>query len=160
MLRVTPTKRNLMSCAFAVAIAIFSAHAASASTLVYTFTGVGSGTIAGTAFTNQSFTISFTENTTSITSPAGGYYQYGGPGNGISVSFTEGANALTLTGVTLEVNANPFIVSGAYEDVYLFNSDFGSSIGIEPDLTLLSYTLATPITTGVVTGALARLSHF
>jgi len=149
MLRVTPTKRNLMSCAFAVATVMFSSHTASASTLVYTFTGVGSGTISGTPFTSAPFTVSYTLNTTSITSPASGYYEY----SAISGSFTEGANNLTLTATTIEVNGNASTGVGNFEDVFLFNSDFGSSIGISQDATLLGYALATPITTGVVTGA-------
>jgi hypothetical protein len=149
MLRVTSTKRNLMNCAFAVATVMLSAHTASASTLVYTFTGVGSGTISGTPFTSASFTVSFTENTTSIFNLAPGYNEY----SGISGSFTEGANNLTLTGATIEVNGNASTGVGNFEDVFLFNGDFGSSIGISQDAILLGYGLAIPITTGAVTGS-------
>jgi hypothetical protein len=142
------TKRNLMSCAFAFATVIFSAHTATASTLVYTLTGVGSGTISGTPFTSAAFVISFTENTASITNPAMGYYEY----SGISGSFTEGSYSTNLTADTLEVNGNASTGMGNYEDVFLFNSDFGSSIGISQDPTLLGYALATAVTTGAVTG--------
>jgi len=95
------------------------------------------------------FAISYTENTTSITNPAGGYYEY----SGISGNFSEGAFTATLTANTLEVNGNASTGIGNFEDVFLFNSDFGSSIGISQDATLLGYTLATPITTGSITGA-------
>jgi len=149
MLCVTPTKRNLMSCAFAVATVIVSVHAVSASPLIYTFSGVGSGTISGTPFTSASFTVSYALNTTSITNPAGGYYEY----SGVSGSFTEGAFTATLLSTTIEVNGNASTGVGNFEDVFLFNSDFGSSIGISQDATLLGYALATPITTGLVTGA-------
>jgi hypothetical protein len=88
--------------------------------LLYTFTGVASGTISGTSFTSAPFTVSFTENTTSITSPASGYYEY----SGISGSFNEGAFTATLTATTLEVNGNASTGVGNFEDVFLFNSDF------------------------------------
>ena len=149
MLRVTPRSQNLVTCAFAAATVICSAHVAKASTLIYTFTGVGSGTISGTPFTGATFTASFTEDTGMITSPDTGYYKYGG----ISGNFVEGSNNLTLTGTTIEVNGNSNTGMGNFEDVFLFNSDFGSSIGISQDPTLLGYALATPITTGVITGS-------
>jgi hypothetical protein len=50
------------------------------------------------------------------------------------------------------VNGNASTGMGNYEDVFLFNSDFGSSIGISQDPTLLGYALATAVTTGAVTG--------
>jgi hypothetical protein len=154
-MRLKSTKRNLMSFACAVATVIFSANTATASTLVYTFTGVGSGTISGTPFTNAAFTVSFNENTTSITNPDIGYYEY----SGISGSFTEGSYSANLTADTLEVNGNANTGMGNYEDVFLFNSDFGSSIGISQDPTLLGYALATPVTTGVVTGGQIGAFH-
>ncbi|HEY1756022.1 MAG TPA: PEP-CTERM sorting domain-containing protein [Bryobacteraceae bacterium] len=143
---MTTTKRNLLSCAFALTV-VFSAPAAHAATLYYTLTGVGTGTITGSPVSGM-FTITYTEDTASITSPDVGYYEY----SGISGTFSEGAYTATLTDTTLEVNGNPSTGMGNYEDVFLFNSDYGSSIGISTDPVLLGYTLATPITTGVVTG--------
>ena len=153
MLRMTPARRNLVTYAFAVAAVLFSAHTAAASTLIYTFTGVGSGTVTNalgtsTPFTSASFTVTFNQDTASITSPASGYYEY----SGISGNFTEGANNLIFTATTIEVNGNASTGVGNFEDVFLFNSDFGSSIGISQDATLLGYALATPITTGAITG--------
>ena len=145
---MTTTKRNLMSSAFAVVIVIFSAPASHAATLLYTLTGVGSGTISGTPFTDTPFTISYTEDTTSITHPDTGYSEY----SGISGNFSEGSFAATITATTIEVNGNASTGVGNFEDVFLFNSDFGSSLGISQDATFLGYTLATPITTGFVLG--------
>ena len=143
------SKRKLMYCAFTAGMAMLSAGAAHASILVYTFSGVGSGTIGGTPFTNASFTTTFTLNTTALTSPAGGYSEY----SGVSGNFSEGAVNTTLTGATIEVNGNANTGVGNFEDIFLFNSDFGNSIGISQDAVFLGYDLSTPLTTGVVTGA-------
>jgi hypothetical protein len=142
---------KLIQMALAAALVFLPVAAAHAGTLNYTLSGVGSGTIAGTTnttFSDVSFSATFTENTSAIIG-AGGYYIYGD----ISGTFTEGGYTTTLTGVNLEVNSNGNTGSGAYETLYLFNSDFGSSVGINSDPTLLGYTLATPINTGSVTGS-------
>lgn len=142
---------TLLAALFALAIILLPAQNVFASTLDYTFTGVGSGTISGntnTTFTDADFSVSFTENTTAITSPDTGYYGY----SGINGTFTEGSYTTTFTDDTIEVNGNPSTGVGNYESVFLFNSDFGSSMGIAPSAALLGYTLATPVTTGVQSG--------
>jgi hypothetical protein len=143
---------------FPVALATFVAFAlngvARASTIDYTFTGVGSNTVSGPsgneAFAGVTFTASFVLDPSTITG-AGGYYLY----EDVSGSFTEGGGAYstTLTDVTIEVNGNGNTGSGAYETLYLFNSDFGSAIGFNSDASLLGYALTAPFTTGSVTGS-------
>jgi hypothetical protein len=122
-----------------------------AGTLNYTLSGVASGTIAGATnatFTDAAFSVTLSEDTSTLNG-AGGYSIY----QGVNAAFTEGAYSATLADVSLEVNGNGNTGSGAYETLYLFNSDFGSSLGINSDPALLGYALQTPIDTGVLTGA-------
>ncbi len=146
MLRVGNAKINLLNAAFAVATILLPARAVFADTLDYTFSGVGSGTINSTTFTDEAFSVTFTEDTSAITG-SGGYFFYNPAGDG---TFTEGTYSATINNALIEVNGNNNTGSGAYETVFLFNSDFGSSIGISEDPALLGYALATPITTGTV----------
>ncbi len=142
--------RKLIRMALAVAMILLPASAARADTLDYTFSGTGSGTIAGNTnatFTDAAFTVSFAEDTSTITG-SGGYSLY----EGVSGTFTEGSYTTTLTDVTIEVNGNGDTGSGAYETLYLFSSDFGSAIGFNSDPSLLGYALTAPFTTGSVTG--------
>jgi PEP-CTERM motif len=60
--------------AIVAALSVLSAHCAKATVLDYSETGVGSGTFNGTAFTNATFTIDTTADTTSITSISTGVY--------------------------------------------------------------------------------------
>ncbi len=152
MLRMGSVKKNLLNAAFAIVIFLLPAHMF-ATTLDYTFTGVGSGTIAGNTnatFANQAFSVSFVEDTATL----GNF----GPGSlftfysNISGTFTEGAYTTTLTGVEIEVNGNGNTGMGSFETVFLFNSGFGSSIGISSNPNLLGYDLTSPVSTGVVTG--------
>jgi hypothetical protein len=151
MLRFESAKKVLLSAAVAVAVLLLPARVF-ASTLDYTFTGVGTGTITGThagTFTNTAFSVSFVENTTNIVplSPGYNYYPL------ISGTFTEGSYTTTFTNDYLEVNGNGNTGSGNYETVFLFNSTFGTSLGITSNPALSGYALATPVTTGVITGA-------
>ena len=145
------SRKKFFSVALAVIMALVLAGAARASTVDYTFTGVGAGTISGNtngSFASVPFTANFVVDTSTMTG-AGGYYMY----SNISGSFTVGSYSTTLTGVTIEVNGNGNTGSGAYETLYLFNSDFGSSIGFNSDASLLGYALTAPFTTGSVTGS-------
>jgi PEP-CTERM motif len=150
MLRMESAKRILLSAAFAVAILLLPVRAF-ASILDYTFSGVGTGAITGThpaTFTNTAFTVTFVEDTTNIVplSPGFNYFPL------ISGTFTEGGYTTTFTNDYLEVNGNGNTGSGNFQTVFLFNSTFGTSIGITSNPALLGYALATPVTTGVVTG--------
>jgi hypothetical protein len=147
---------KLPAASFALAIILLPAGVL-ASTLDYTFSGVGSGTISGntnTTFSDADFTVSFTENTSAITSPDTGYYEYAG----IDGTFTEGSYTTTFTDDTIEVNGNPNTGMGSYETVFLFASDNSNSIGISENPALLGYTLATPVTTGVQTSNIGAFS--
>ncbi len=143
-------KRSIAACAIGAAALFFSAGAALATPLNYTFTGVGTGTISGNpGFTDAAFTVALTLNTTNITSPDVGYYEY----SNVVGDFSLGAFHEVLTGLTIEVNGNPNTGLGNFEDVFLFNSTFGSAIGISQDAVFLGYKLDTPLTTGDVAGA-------
>jgi hypothetical protein len=149
MPRTLATLKNPIAAAVAVVVVLLPARTVFATTLNYTFSGVGSGTIAGNTnatFTNAPFTVTFAENTASI-GGSGGYYLYNPAGDG---TFTEGSYTSDITNGIIEVNGNANTGAGSYETVFLFNSDFGSSIGISDDPTLLNYALATPIATGSV----------
>lgn len=150
MLPVGFSPRKLARAAFAViAICLLPARAAHASTLDYTFSGVGSGSIDSTAFTGQAFSFSFVENTSALSPLGPGYYEY----TPISGTFTEGSYSATVTNAILEVNGNASTGMGSYETVFLFNSTLLEDIGISDDPTLLGYGLATPITTGNVSSS-------
>ncbi len=140
--------------ALAALMILIPASALYAETLDYTFSGVGSGTIAGTTnatFTDSSFTVSYSEDPSTVLPLGTGYYIL----EGISGSFTEGSYSTTFTNDYLEVNGNPNTGSGAYETVVLFNGDFGSALVIGEDPVLLGYALATTITTGPQTSNIA-----
>src|SRR5208337_5623998 len=118
---IVSSRKKFFPVALAVIMALVLAGAARASTVDYTFTGVGTGTISGNtngSFASVPFTANFVEDTSTMTG-AGGYYMY----SNISGSFTVGSYSTTLTGVTIEVNGNGNTGSGAYETLYLFNSD-------------------------------------
>jgi hypothetical protein len=147
MPRALATLRNLLPAVFAIVLVLLPAQTVFATTLDYTFSGVGSGTIAGNTnatFTDTAFTVTFVENTASI-GGSEGYCLYDPAGDG---AFTEGSYTSDITNGIIEVNGNANTGAGSYETVFLFNSDFGSSIGISDDPALLGYTLATPFTTG------------
>lgn len=122
--------------------------------LTYTFSGVASGSIVGptalssSTFSNQNFSISFTEDPSTVTGSAG-YYLL----SSISGTFTEGSTSDTLQGAYVEVNGNPNTGSGVYESINLFNSTFATDMQIIYDPALLGYELMTTLApTGSVTG--------
>jgi hypothetical protein len=148
------TRRNTLLPAVVAAAALALASVAHASILDYSFSGQASGTIAGNTnatFTDATFNVTFVENTSSIMNLSPGYNIF----EGVSGTFTEGSYTTTITGADIEVNGNGNTGSGAYETVFLFNTDFGSSLGIGEDPTLLNYALATTINTGAVTSNIA-----
>jgi hypothetical protein len=132
-------------------VALILLPAASAGTLTYTFAGVGSGTIAGAtnaAFSDAAFNVTFSLDTGTIVVPDVGFTRY----NNVSGIFTEDSYTTTFTNTTIVANGNGDTGMGSFETIFLFNSDFGSDIGISSDPTLSGYSLAKTVTTGVVTG--------
>jgi PEP-CTERM motif len=141
---------------FAIAggLLLISTRAMRADDLTYTFSGVASGAVVGptalssSAFSNQNFSISFTEDPTTVTGSAG-YYLL----SSISGAFTEGSTSETLTDAYIEVNGNPDTGSGIYESINLFNATFATDMQIFYDPALLDYELmSTLASTGSVTG--------
>lgn len=130
------------------------ARALIADPLVYTFSGVASGSIVGpmaltsSSFSNQNFSISFLEDTTGVTG-SDGYYLL----SGISGTFSEGSESANITDAYLEVNGNPNTGSGVYESINLFNNTFATDMQIIYDPALLGYELLTTLApTGSMTG--------
>ena len=146
--------RQMLKAVFVVCAALSPAGAMFATPLVYTFSGVASGSITGPtavsspSFSNQTFSISFTEPTTAVTGSAG-YYLL----SAISGTFSEGSQSETLTDAYLEVNGNPNTGAGVYESINLFNGTFATDMQIIYDPALLGYELMTTLApTGSVTG--------
>jgi hypothetical protein len=150
MLRTTFAGINPLTVAFVAAIILFPARTVFADTLDLSFTGEGSGTITSggvtTNFTDQDFSVTFVEDTTTV-SNAGGYATYFPAGDG---AFTEGSYNATINNANIEVNGNGNTGVGSYYTVFLFNGDLGSSIGISEDSVLSGYGLTTPVTTGSI----------
>jgi hypothetical protein len=151
-MRITATLKKA-ACIAACATALLSVDTAMASTLNYTFSGVGTGTVSGLDtfnFTDAPFSFLFIENPTALQSfGPGSYYTYY---SGIGGIFTEGNYSAIVTGAEIEVNGNANTGVGAYETVVLFNSDLSGSLVIGSDPALFDYLLATPIDTGTITG--------
>ncbi len=148
-MRIASASRHLLGAVSALALIFLPTSQLFASTMDYTFTGVGTGTVTGntnTTFTD--FTVTFSLDTSDIVVPDTGYTRY----NDVSGTFTEGSYTTTFVDATIVANGNPDTGMGAFETVFLFNSDFGSSIGINSDPALLNYSLANAIDTGVVSG--------
>lgn len=145
---------GFMKTAILVAVLLLSAGTMSASTLVYTFSGTASGTITSgktsTTFTNQAFSVSFTENTSAITGSAG-FFLYNPASAG---AFTEGSYSATLTNAIIETNGNGNTGSGAYETANLFNTAFDNGVTLDSDPALLGYALNTTVDSGLVTNSL------
>jgi PEP-CTERM motif len=137
-------RKPLLGLAMAVALMLPS-RAIFAEEYNYTFSGTGSGTIAGntnTTFTDAAYNFTFTEDTASVASNGTpGFFQL----TNISGSFTEGGYSATITGATIIVNGNGSM-GGNFETVFLFDgSPAVGSIGISGDGNLLGYGLITPI---------------
>jgi PEP-CTERM motif len=147
-------RRQVLKSALIAGILLLPAPMLFAESMVYTFSGVASGSIVGptaltsSSFSNQSFSISFTEDTTAVTGSAG-YYLL----SGINGTFIEDSKSETITDAFMEVNGNPNTGSGVYESINLFNSTFATDMQIVYDPALLGYELLTTLApTGSVTG--------
>lgn len=151
MLRIGSFKQNVLVAA--IAVLLLPAATLSASTLIYTFSGTASGTISGNTnatFTNASFSVSFTENTSDITG-GGGFFLYNPATGG---AFTEGAYSTTFTNAIIETNGNGDTGSGAFETANLFNSTIDNGVTLNSNPALLGYALDTTVNTGLVTNSL------
>lgn len=153
-----PSATKLLSAAFAVATLLLPAHTALADTLIYTFTGVATGTITSgktvTDFTSAAFTVTFTEDTANITG-GGGFFLYNPAGSG---QFTEGSYSATFTNAIIETNGNPNSGMGAFETANLFNSTFDNGVTLGANPNLLNYALNTAVDTGTVLAASGNLA--
>jgi hypothetical protein len=98
-----------------------------------------------TAFTDASFSISFSADTASQQNfGPGSLFTFYAP---LSGTFTEGSNSETVTGTELEVNGNGS-VGGNFEDGDLFDNSTnpaGASLGIFSDALLLDCALGFPL---------------
>lgn len=69
-MRATQRLRGVMVAVMVVGV-MLSATAAQASPITYTFTGIGSGSVGNTSFTNKAFTLGFTGDTDNVVWNAG-----------------------------------------------------------------------------------------
>jgi PEP-CTERM motif len=151
--QITMLRIGFMNAAILVAV-LLSAGTVSASTLVYTFTGVASGTIttgknSPISFTNAAFSVVFTEDTSNITG-GGGFFSYSPAPGGV---FTEGSYSNTFTNAVIETNGNPSSGMGAFETANLFNTAIDNGVTLNSDPVLLGYALNTTIDSGLVTNS-------
>ncbi len=146
---MTSTRKYLLSAAFAAATILLPARTVFADSLVYTFTGVASGTITAgkniTNFTDQAFTFAFTGDTTNITG-GGGFFEY----NPAAGQFTVGSFSAIFTNAVIETNGNPNTGMGAFETANLFNQAFDNGVTLDSNPALLNYALNTTVSTGNV----------
>jgi PEP-CTERM motif len=150
--------KYLLSAAVAAVTLLLPARTLLADTLIYTFTGVATGTITSgktsTDFTSAAFTYTFTGNTTNITG-GGGFFLYNPASGGV---FTEGSYSATFTNAIIETNGNPFSGIGAFETANLFNNSIGNGITLDSNPNLLNYALNTTVDTGTVLAASGNLA--
>lgn len=136
-------RKPLSLTAAIVALSLLPCAWASASTVDYAFTGIGSGVVNGNAVGPTNFTISLTEDPSTINNLGGGYYRY----DNVDATLSSGSTTLVLTNVFLETNGN-----AGYQNIDLYDSVFTNGIGLGGSSALLGYDLATSVDTGVVTG--------
>jgi hypothetical protein len=150
--QITMLRIGFMNTAILVAV-LLSAGTVSASTLVYTFTGVATGTITSgknsSTFTDAAFSVVFTEDTSNITG-GGGFFSYNPAPGGV---FMEGSYSNTFTNAVIETNGNPNSGMGAFETANLFNTAFDNGVTLDSDPALLGYALNTTVDSGLVTNS-------
>jgi hypothetical protein len=96
---VMPVRRKIGL--LAGCVALFTAGAAEASAIDYIFTGTGTGTLNGTAFSG-SFTVTEVGDTAGVAGPSGGEFT----NVATTATFVSGSLSATLTGTTNEVIDN------------------------------------------------------
>lgn len=102
--------------------------------ITYTFTGIGSGSIGSTAFTDASFTFVFTADTTAIDASGAPFYRL----TDVAGTFSEDATNVTLT-PTVSIVAT---ADAATPRINFFNATFDNGLGIN-DPSLANYELST-----------------
>jgi hypothetical protein len=112
-----------------VCAALLLGGAAEATPIQYIFTGVGSGTVGTTSFTDASFTFDFTTDTTDVPAPSGQEVII----SGIGGTFTEGIFSETLADDNFVVENMEsgfqrlgFLNSALDDGLVLGNSAFGT----------------------------------
>lgn len=114
-----------------------------ATPVTYTFSGDASGTVTGPtsfAFTNQSFTVVFTADTSAVNISGPPFFPLGP----ITGTFTQGAFSTTILGSTVESNSS-------LANIDFYNSTFLNGLGFA-DPALSGYELLTSIGPITVTG--------
>jgi hypothetical protein len=139
-----------------VVLACIPVAAAHADTLTYTFTGNASdvGVFFGIlpAYNpNANFTLTFTEDSSSVVDAGGGFYRL----NNISGVFSTSFVSTALSDVTIVVNSNP---GSENVDFYNANGAFDNGLGLANNSALLGYALASNVTTGPVSAASGNLT--
>jgi hypothetical protein len=128
-------RKNLTRATLLAALScILPVAAAHATPIVYTFSGVGGGTINGTAFTGD-FSVVFDSDTTAV-QPFGSEYIVSNVGG----TFTEGSSTYTMDPI-FGIIANP---DPAFPRVGFFNSDITNGLLINNNA-FAGYNLATSI---------------
>jgi hypothetical protein len=115
--------------------------AAHATPITYTFTGVGSGTANGVAFTDTAFTFVFTSDTTDIDTSGAPFFDL----HDVAGTFTEGSYSATLA-PTVTIVATE---DASFPRINFFNADVTNGLGLN-NSALATYDLSTsigPITT-------------
>lgn len=123
-------------------IALLFGAAAQAATIDYIFTGTGTGTLNGTAFSG-SFTVTEVGNTSAVTGPSGGEFT----NVASTATFVVGANMGTLTGTTNEVidnTAAPGFIGFAQFPLISDESTTNSAFETYGLATALPLTIGTP----------------
>jgi hypothetical protein len=146
-------RQTLIKWALGLLIVSMSVCPAFASTLTYTFTGNGSGSVIGlfgSDFTNSNFTLTFWENPSDVVSGGPGYYRL----NDVTGLFQEGWYLLPISDVTIVVNANSS--GGEWGSVNFFNGAFNNGLGFSNSSELVGYSLASNI--GPVWGSAGNLT--
>jgi hypothetical protein len=118
--------RRIFFAAMALLVGTVAAQAAS---VTYTFTGIGSGTIDGVSFSDQTFSFVVNSTTSLIDSSAAPYYYLRNVGG----TFTEGSFSATLTATNTIVGSAD--TSTPYTAINIFNSTSDNGVGLfDPSL--------------------------
>jgi hypothetical protein len=136
----------------AVVAGLGLAGSANATPVTYTFSGnlTGFDCIVCTGSDNTSlagaFTLVVTANTTAVDTSGNPFFRL----NNVDGTFTQGSFSATLTGVTVESNADP-----SFENIDFYNNTFLNGLGFT-DPALNGYNLLTSI--GPITASVANLT--
>jgi PEP-CTERM motif len=102
--------------------ALLFGGAAQATPIEYIFTGIGSGSVGSSAFTNSSFTFEFTTNTTDVPAPSSQEILLFGLGG----TFSEGSFSETLTSTNI-VGEN---MEAGFQRLGFFNGSLNAGLAL------------------------------